>query len=88
MNVSTAYDVLELQLNRSLTGPLRGTATSFERPQEPLVIIDNSRTEVAALRTLPASDIKEIRILDAREGTLLYGTGATNGVIVVVTKRG
>ena len=85
MKVSTAYDVLVRQLNRSLTGPLRGAATSFERPQEPLVIIDNSRTEVAALRVLPAVDVDEIRILDAREGTLQYGTGATNGVIVVAT---
>jgi hypothetical protein len=67
---------------------VRGSSTSFERPQEPIIMVDGSRTEVAALRMLPASQIAEIRILNATEGTFHYGTGATNGVIVVTTRRG
>ncbi|MGH7468645.1 MAG: TonB-dependent receptor [Longimicrobiales bacterium] len=87
MNVSTAYDVLATRLNRQPSRALRGSSTSFERPQQPMVMIDGSRSEVAALRTLPASNIEEIRILNATEGTMWYGTGATNGVIVVTTRR-
>ena len=87
MNVSTAYDVLETKLNRSLARPLRGGATSFERPQQPLVVIDGNLSEVAALRTLPASNIEGIEILNATEGTMRYGTGATNGVIVIKCKK-
>ena len=87
MNVSTAYDVLATKLNRSPSRAVRGSATSFERPQEPVIMIDGNHSEVAALRTLPASDIQEIRILNAGEGTQRYGTGATNGVIVITTRK-
>ncbi len=87
MNASTAYDVLALRLNRPPTRAVRGSTTSFERPQEPMIVIDGNRSEVAALRALPANDIEEIQILNAGEGTLRYGTGATNGVIVITTRR-
>ncbi|MEX2285236.1 MAG: TonB-dependent receptor plug domain-containing protein [Gemmatimonadota bacterium] len=87
MNVSTAYDVLATRLNRLPSRALRGGATSFEPPQEPMVMIDGNHSEVAALRTLPARDIQEIRILNAGEGTQRYGTGAANGVIVITTRK-
>ena len=57
------------------------------RPQQPVVIIDGNRSEVDALRMLPAADIEEIRILNAGEATTRYGTGATNRVIVITTRK-
>ena len=86
MNASTAYDVVATRLNRSPARAVRGSSTSFERPQEPIIMIDGNRSEVAALRTLPARDIQEIQILTAGEGTQRFGTGATNGVIVITTR--
>ena len=50
-------------------------------------MIDVNHSEVAALRTLPARDIQQIQILNAAEGTYRYGTGATNGVIVITTRK-
>jgi hypothetical protein len=87
MNVNTAYEVLATRLNRQPSRPVRGSATSFERPQAPVVIIDGMWSDVATLHTLPASNVEEIRILNANEGTARYGTGATNGVIVISTRR-
>jgi len=88
MNVSTAHEVMIKRFNRPPAGPLRGSSTSFEGSQEPLVFIDSNVSEVAALRTLPARDIESMEILNAIEGTMRYGTGAVNGVIVIKTKRG
>ncbi|MGH7463395.1 MAG: hypothetical protein ACREMA_20495, partial [Longimicrobiales bacterium] len=70
MNASTAYDVLARHLNRSPLRSVRGGETSFERPQEPIVIIDGNRSEVNQLRTLPAHYIESIEILNATDGTL------------------
>lgn len=86
MNVSTAYEVVATRLNRSPSRAVRGSSTSFERPQEPVIMIDGNRSEVAALRMLPARDIQQMQILNAAEGTQRYGTGATNGVIVITTR--
>ena len=88
MNVGTAYDVLARHLNRSPSRSVRGGETSFERPQTPIVIIDGNVSEAAELRTLPARVIDSIEILNATEGTMRYGTGATNGVFVIKTRKG
>ncbi|MEX2282075.1 MAG: hypothetical protein WEE89_06300 [Gemmatimonadota bacterium] len=88
MNASTAFEIISLKLNRAPTRALRGGAASFERPQEPVIVIDGIRSEIKALHTLPASDIEEIRFLNAGEGMNRFGTGASNGVIEIYTKRG
>ena len=87
MNVSTAYEVLATRLTRQPSRALRGGATSFELPQAPLIVIDGQRSDIATLHTLPAINVEEIRILQAGEGTTQFGTGATNGVIVIRTRR-
>lgn len=52
----------------------------------PLLVVDGSRmVEFTYLRSVPASMIQSIRLLNGTSGTKLYGTGAGNGVVVVTT---
>jgi hypothetical protein len=43
--------------------------------------------EISSLVNIPASRVKEIRFLNARDATTRYGTGHGSGVILVTTKR-
>ena len=88
MKVGTAYEVVARKLNRPLSLGVRGGATSFEQSQEPIVVVDGIRSEFTVLHTLPKFDLESIEILNAVDGTLRYGTGATNGVIVIKTNKG
>jgi len=54
----------------------------------PLVVQDGVHlTDFRLLRNVPAPIIHEIRILNGVDGTLRYGTGGGNGVIVVTTRE-
>jgi hypothetical protein len=53
-----------------------------------IVYMDDVRLgEVQSLVNIPASRVKEIRFLNARDATTRYGTGHSSGVILVTTKR-
>lgn len=53
----------------------------------PLLVVDEVvMTDFVYLRRIPAESIAWIRILSGAEGTMRYGTGAGNGVIVVETE--
>lgn len=53
-----------------------------------VVYMDDVRLgEPASLTNIPASRVKEIRFLNARDATTRYGTGHSSGVILVTTKR-
>jgi len=53
------------------------------------VILDGVRQQggVEILRTMKASDIQEMRFMNARDATTRYGTGMGAGAIEVITKR-
>jgi hypothetical protein len=54
----------------------------------PRVYVDNvSYGNIESLANLNASQIKEIRFLNARDATTQYGTGHVGGVILVLTKK-
>jgi hypothetical protein len=54
----------------------------------PRVYVDNvSFGNLESLANLNASQIKEIRFLNARDATTQYGTGHVGGVILVLTKK-
>ena len=53
----------------------------------PLLVVDEVvMADFRYLRRIPAESIAFIRILNGSEGTMRYGTGAGNGVIVVETE--
>ena len=54
---------------------------------EPALLMDGILQEgLEQLETLPVRDVRELRFLSASEATTLYGTGYTNGVILVRTR--
>lgn len=53
----------------------------------PLVFVDGAQTSsFQQLRTIPATSIESIRIFSGVQGTLYFGTGGGNGVVVVETR--
>ncbi|NIR38167.1 MAG: hypothetical protein GWO22_19955 [Actinobacteria bacterium] len=54
----------------------------------PVVHIDGIRqTEIEVLTSLPAREVGEIEYLPGREATTRFGTGYSNGAILVRTRR-
>jgi TonB-linked SusC/RagA family outer membrane protein len=77
---------------------IRGN-TSISRDNNPLYVIDgvpitrasvtnNSRDMGDALTTLNPNDVESISVLKGAAATALYGSRASNGVIIITTKNG
>jgi TonB-linked SusC/RagA family outer membrane protein len=77
---------------------IRGN-TSISRDNNPLYVIDgvpvtrasvsnNSRDMGDALTTLNSNDVESISVLKGAAATALYGSRASNGVIIITTKNG
>lgn len=64
-------------------------ATGLSAASIPIIIyMDDVRLgEPSSLTNIPASRVKEIRFMNARDATTRYGTGHSSGVILVTTKR-
>lgn len=64
-------------------------ATGLSAASIPIIIyMDDVRLgEPSSLQNIPASRVKEIRFMNARDATTRYGTGHSSGVIAVTTKR-
>ncbi len=68
--------------------------TSLSAGTSPLIVIDNipyiinSNDATNPLATLNPNDIQSVDILKDASATALYGVGASNGVIVITTKKG
>jgi hypothetical protein len=53
-----------------------------------IIYMDDVRLgEPSSLVNIPATRVKEIRFLNARDATTRFGTGHSSGVILVTTKR-
>ena len=80
----TAYGTIE-QLRPWYLSRTRTRGASCERA----VYVDRTRQSgLDALRGLSSASLLEIRILEAPEATIRFGTGHCAGAIVVVTQRG
>lgn len=72
---------------------IRGTS-SISAGGAPLIVIDNipyitdNNSDTNPLASINPNDIESLDILKDASATALYGVGATNGVIVITTKRG
>lgn len=65
---------------------VRGTG-SISSGNEPLYIVDGIPVE-GALNTLASGDIEEITVLKDASSAAIYGSRATNGVVLITTKNG
>ena len=65
----------------------RGRA-SLVLDEAPVVSVDGVQvSDISVLQTIPADHILSIRILSGTSATKYFGTGASGGAIVVLTKR-
>lgn len=76
------------------TGSPIGTGTvrirgigSFNSSQDPLYVIDGVPTN-QALNSLNANDIESMQVLKDAASASIYGSRASNGVIIITTKKG
>ena len=60
---------------------------SFNSSQDPLYIIDGVPTTMA-LNTLNTNDIESMQVLKDAASASIYGSRASNGVIIITTKKG
>lgn len=72
----------------STTGELsiRGVST-FDAVKQPLIVLDGFPTEVD-IRSINPNDITSVTVLKDAAAASIYGARASNGVIVIETKRG
>lgn len=78
----------------SATGSPSGVGTvrirgvgSFNSSQDPLFIVDGVPT-TRALNTLNSNDIESMQVLKDAASASIYGSRASNGVVIITTKKG
>ncbi|MBN9351306.1 MAG: SusC/RagA family TonB-linked outer membrane protein [Chitinophagaceae bacterium] len=65
---------------------IRGAITSFRGSSEPLILLDN--VEIPSIQVVNPNDIASISILKDAAAASIYGAKASNGVILITTKKG
>jgi TonB-dependent SusC/RagA subfamily outer membrane receptor len=66
---------------------LRGNR-SINGENQALIVIDNTVANSAVLNNINPEDVENIQVLNGASGATLYGSEASNGVIIVTTKKG
>lgn len=61
---------------------------SFLGNNQPLLVVDGALTDISFLSSINPNDIDNSTILKGPGAAALYGSSASNGVIVITTKRG
>ena len=65
----------------------RRGASTINLREDMLVLVDGLRViDVTSLADLPAGIITRIEVMSGLDGTTRYGTGATDGVILITTR--
>ncbi|MEX2528394.1 MAG: Plug domain-containing protein [Gemmatimonadota bacterium] len=63
-------------------------ATSIYLRTDPLLVVDGvEKTDVNALRDIPARDIEEMRLVSALEASTFYGLHGGGGLVMVSTRE-
>ena len=69
-----------------ISGDATNKATSGRSPQ--LNLVNNDQNGVSPLALINPSDIESVDVLKDASATAIYGSRASNGVIIITTKRG
>lgn len=79
------------QKNKGLTGASPGIkirgASSLDKKTQPLVVINGVPSTQEAMNGLSPESIKSVNVLKDAAATSIYGSRASNGVILVTTKQ-
>ena len=65
---------------------VRGQMSSFRGSSEPLILLDN--VEIPSIQIVNPNDIASITVLKDAASASIYGAKASNGVILITTKKG
>ncbi|HOZ95316.1 MAG TPA: SusC/RagA family TonB-linked outer membrane protein [Niabella sp.] len=65
---------------------IRGQLTSFRGASSPLILLDN--VEIPSIQIVNPNDIASITVLKDAAAASIYGAKASNGVILITTKKG
>jgi TonB-linked SusC/RagA family outer membrane protein len=74
-------------VNPSYRLTLRGNR-SINGENQALIVIDNAVANSAILNNINPEDVENVQVLNGAAGATLYGSEASNGVIIVTTKKG
>jgi TonB-linked SusC/RagA family outer membrane protein len=74
-------------VNPSYRLTLRGNR-SINGENQALIVIDNAVANSSILNNINPEDVEDVQILNGAAGATLYGSEASNGVIIVTTKKG
>lgn len=87
VNVSNAYEAIQRLRPRMLQRRV-GSSTDKGEAGEIIVRLDNARYGFTdQLSGISSDRIKEIRFISPSDATTQWGTGYTEGVILVITKK-
>lgn len=86
-NTSTAYDIIKKLRGNwfSYRGKTSVLGTSSADPT--VYVDDQAYGPISSLKSIPASQVTQMRIYRSWEATTKYGTGNMGGVIAVATKQ-
>jgi len=86
-NTSTAYDIIKKLRGNwfSYRGKTSVLGTSSADPT--VYVDDQAYGPISSLKTIPASQVTQMRIYRSWEATTKYGMGNMGGVIAVATKQ-
>lgn len=65
---------------------IRGAMTSFRGSSSPLILLDN--VEIPSIQIVNPNEIASISVLKDAAAASIYGAKASNGVILITTKKG
>lgn len=65
---------------------IRGAMTSFQGTSTPLILLDN--VEIPSIQVVNPNEIASISVLKDAAAASIYGAKASNGVILITTKKG
>ncbi|MFT4204943.1 MAG: TonB-dependent receptor [Chitinophagaceae bacterium] len=69
--------------------PISGDATNYSTSgTSPMLTNNSDETSVSPLSMINPSDIQDIQVLKDASATAIYGSRASNGVIIITTKKG
>ncbi len=96
VNVATALSgkVAGLQINTVNNGvnpttriTLRGNR-SFTGDNQALIVVDGTQVPIDVINSLNPNDIDNVSVLKGANAAALYGADASNGAIIITTKKG
>lgn len=65
----------------------RGMPSSIYTNEEPLWVINHKIVEAKSIRDFDSKKIKSMKIIKGAEATAIYGSKASNGVVIISTKK-